>query len=253
VNAKSDTKYRLRWALLAAASICLLAGLYWTTSPLLSGDGARLAPLYLLPTAWPARYLVEDAESEDVQSFVVVVLFLGLMLATQWMFLRPRRGFRVRMTQKARPLRTALAAAAFLASILTFGAVAVALELFRAWEGLGLFDGDHLKGSLIGLWSGLWLLWGIVFYLYWNKGSRFDQCRAMARGLIVGSVLELLVATGVYLWKSDEDDCWCARGSYTGLVFGATVMVWAFGPALVLLFLREARYVRKVEPPSRVD
>jgi hypothetical protein len=48
----------------------------------------------------------------------------------------------------------------------------------------------------------------------------------------------------VYVWKTDEDDCWCARGSYTALVFSATVMLWAFGPGLLFLFLREARYRR---------
>ncbi len=31
-------------------------------------------------------------------------------------------------------------------------------------------------------------------------------------------------------------------GSYAGLVLGATVMIWAFGPGLLFLFLREARY-----------
>ncbi len=75
----------------------------------------------------------------------------------------------------------------------------------------------------------------------------------MARGLIVGSVLELLVASGVFVWKSDEDSCWCARGSYVGLVFGATVMIWAFGPGLVLVFFREARYHRKAGPSPGVD
>jgi hypothetical protein len=66
----------------------------------------------------------------------------------------------------------------------------------------------------------------------------------MAHALLVGSILELLVATGVYVWKTDEDNCWCARGSYTALVFSATAMLWAFGPGLLFLFLREARYRR---------
>jgi hypothetical protein len=73
----------------------------------------------------------------------------------------------------------------------------------------------------------------------------------MARGLIIGSVLELIVAAGVFIWKTDEDNCWCARGSYTGLVFGATVMIWAFGPGLLFLFLREQAYRRP--PPAGRD
>jgi hypothetical protein len=244
VNQTSDIGYRFRWALFALALLSILGGFYWTLSPLLSGDGARLVPLFFLPTAWLANRLQGDAGSDEVWGFVL--LFLGLLLASQWMFLRPRRGFRVRMAEAARPLKTAVVAAAFMAAMLSFGAVAVVLELFRVWNDVS--SGDELKGWVIGLWAGLWLLWGIVFYVYWGKGTRFQQWRVMARGLVVGSVLELLVATGVYLWKSDDDDCWCARGSYTALVFSATVLIWAFGPGLVLLFLREARYPRKSAP-----
>lgn len=41
---------------------------------------------------------------------------------------------------------------------------------------------------------------------------------------------------------------WCARGSYTGIVFGATVLIWAFGPALLPLFLRQRELRCRNEP-----
>jgi hypothetical protein len=250
MNAEPDTAYRLRWTLLAVALAFLLAGIYWTTGPLLSGDGARLAPLYLLPTSVLADTLEGDSGTDDVRP--VVVLFLGLLLVTQWMFLRPRRGFRVRMGEEARPLKTAVAAAAFMAAMLSVAAIAVVLEVFHAWN--DVLNGLDERVALIAvLWFAVWLLWATVFYVYWKKGTHFEQWRAMARGLIVGSMLELFVASGVFVWKSDDDNCWCGRGSYTGLVFGATVMIWAFGPGLVLLFFREARYRRKAESSSGVD
>jgi hypothetical protein len=95
----------------------------------------------------------------------------------------------------------------------------------------------------------VWIGWAVVFYAYWKKSTRFDQLRTMANRLMVGSVLELFVATGVFVLKPDSENCWCARGSYAGLVFGATVMIWAFGPGLVFLFLREKGYRRGIEPP----
>jgi hypothetical protein len=57
------------------------------------------------------------------------------------------------------------------------------------------------------------------------------------RGLIAGSVLELFVAVPIYATRQDE--CYCARGSYAGLVFGTTVLLWAFGPGVFLLFVKE--------------
>jgi hypothetical protein len=63
----------------------------------------------------------------------------------------------------------------------------------------------------------------------------------MINSLITGSIMDLFVAIGVYAWNPQQDDCWCARGAYTGLVLGATVMIWLFGPGIILLFLRRQR------------
>jgi len=50
----------------------------------------------------------------------------------------------------------------------------------------------------------------------------------------------------VPVYATRQDDCYCARGSYTGLVFGATVLLWAFGPGVFLLFVREKRRTEKL-------
>jgi hypothetical protein len=59
------------------------------------------------------------------------------------------------------------------------------------------------------------------------------------KGLIGGSILELFVSIPILV--AQEDDCYCAKGSYAGLVFGITVLLWAFGPGVYLLYLREKR------------
>ena len=78
-----------------------------------------------------------------------------------------------------------------------------------------------------------------MFFVYWRQGDRATQMGKMIRGLIAGSLLETFIAIGVYAWNPHREECYCARGSYTGLVFGATVLLWCFGPGVVLLFLRE--------------
>jgi hypothetical protein len=223
----------LRWVLLVVALACLAAGLWWMAGPLLYGDldeaTTRAAPLSLL-TGLDADYWMH------------LPLFLGVLLLAQWMFLRPRQGWSLRLSETARPMRTAVLAAALMAMLLSMAGLATLLEWIGVWD--EALDDGSWRAFPIGAWIA-WLLWAAVFFVYWRKGTRFEQLRKMAHGLIVGSVLELLVATGVFLWNKEDDDCWCARGSYTGLIFGATVMIWAFGPGLLFLFLREAQYHEK--------
>ena len=99
-----------------------------------------------------------------------------------------------------------------------------------------------MDGALYGAWAtmlALWVIWSIVFFIYWRQGDRYTQMGRMIRGLLAGSFLETFVATGVQVWNPNQEDCYCARGSYTGVVFGLAVLLWCFGPGIVLLFMRE--------------
>jgi hypothetical protein len=187
--------HRLRWVLLGLALMCLFAGLWWTAGPLLSGDhgegSARIAPLLFLPTPWLAAFLGIDSEFQDYR--VQLALFLGLLLVTQWMFLRPRRGWKVQVADTARPMRTAVAAAAFMAMMLSFGAIAVSMELFGVWDDVAGRSGRTLVGAVVVLW----LLWTIVS-LRTGEGARFEQLRTMLVDPIVRST-ELFVAVGVFV------------------------------------------------------
>jgi len=173
-----------------------------------------------------------------------LAIFFGCMLLTQWFFLRPRRGWTLGLGETARPMKTAVVAAAFLAMMLTVGAILTVLELIELSD--DAIDNEWVVPVAA---TAVWIGWALLFYAYWKKGTRLDQLQRMAHRLIVGSVLELFVATGVFVLKPDTENCWCARGSYAGLVFGATVMIWAFGPGLLFLFLRESRYRRGIDHP----
>jgi hypothetical protein len=235
-----NSTIRFRGMLLIAALLCFAAGLWWILSPLLfdvEDWEARLVPVTLLPPSWVASSVGLEPDYAGT-----LALFFGTLLLAQWMFLRPRRNWKIRMAETGRPLTTAVAAAAFMAMMLSFGAFAVLAEIFGIWDDV---VNDDWWQSLVGINLVLWLLWAVVFHFRWKNGTRFDQLEAMVKGLITGSALELVVAAGVFVWKTDEEDCYCARGSYVGLVFAGTVLLWAFGPGLLFLFLREARYVRK--------
>ena len=175
---------------------------------------------------------------------VIVSLVLGLLMVAQWAFLRPGPHLAARLTLSGRPLRGAILAAGFMAMLLSVGFGALVLEVPDQWKSLGLSDGYNSRsmpvafGLCVGMGSG-WLAWTIVFYIYWRQGDRYTQLGKMIRGLVAGSLLETLVAVPVHIWAVRQRECYCERGTYTTLVFSGTVLVWAFGPGIVLLYMRE--------------
>ena len=73
--------------------------------------------------------------------------------------------------------------------------------------------------------------------------DRYTAMRRLFRGLLAGTVLELLVSAPAHaaIIHARGDDCYCERGTWTGMAFGCTAALWLFGPGAFLLFLREKR------------
>ena len=244
---KFDIGYPLRWILLLSALICLITGLFGIGDYWLKEVIEIDTPLFFV---WWLIFLLSPFDDIDIIESIDLetsgVLFVGLILLAQWLFLRPRREWRTRLTESGRPMRTAVAVAAFMAMLLSVGLLLTLLEIYSSdgygWEMFGDdWRSDRPRNRFYGICLGVWAVWALVFYILWQQAERFVQLRNMIHGLIAGSFLELFVAIGVYAWNRQDDDCFCKRGSYNGLVFGATVMIWAFGPGLILLFLKKQR------------
>ncbi|NBC10458.1 MAG: hypothetical protein GVY24_01820 [Planctomycetes bacterium] len=233
MSAAQRIAYRWRRALLVVA-LTLIAVYVWflfffwpLDDPMIERFGASIAGTPLM-ISWT-----------DVSPYLNAAVVLGLLLLIQWLFLRPTRGWSVRMARKARPMMTSLLAAGFMAMLLTVGLIITLLELPNWWASR---INDVWYPFAYGVWAamaGLWLIWAAIFWVYWRQGDRYTQMGRMIRGLVAGSILELLVAAPIQAMNLHKEDCYCARGSYTGLVFGTTVLIWCFGPGLVLLYLRE--------------
>jgi hypothetical protein len=235
---------RLRWLLLAVALLCWLAGLFW-----------------LFDEAWPQWKVLGDDEPMGLQGvmglvfnsepayIVAFALYLAVFLTTQWFFLCPRGGWRVKLNETGRPMRLSVIAAALMAGLLTLGVLAALAQLIGWWPGFSNSDfGNNNQSIVWPRWplvlvlAVCWIVWAAIFYAYWRKGTQATQLGRMLRGLFAGSILETIVATPVHVLvmrNQDERDCYCEAGSYTALVFGGTVLLWTFGPGLVLLFMRE--------------
>ncbi len=182
--------------------------------------------------------------------FANAVFVVGAMLITQWLFLCPRGRLKLQLTEKGRPLWLSVATAALAATLLSMAFIATMLEIPGWWGQVwspveGLY---HVVWLTMGM---MWFLWALLFHVYWRGKDRWTYLTRMLKWLIRGSILEMLVAAPVQAMVWDRwKDCYCSRGSYTGLVLGGTVLMWAFGPGILLLFLRE-EYRREIVVKER--
>ncbi|HUB27435.1 MAG TPA: hypothetical protein VL992_18560 [Tepidisphaeraceae bacterium] len=233
----------VRWVLLSLAALCWLAGLFW-----------------LADQIWPQwKAFGDDAPiglqgvcgmffNQEPPYVIAVALYLAVFLTTQWFFLSPRGSWRIKLNESGRPMKLSIVAAALMAALLTFGVLAALAQLAGWWPGISdsNVNGDRPvawpRWPIVLVLGACWIVWAAIFFVYWRKGTHATQLGRMLRGLFAGSILETIVATPVHvlaLRNENDRDCYCQSGSYTALVFGGTVLLWTFGPGLVLLFLRE--------------
>lgn len=245
--------YRLRWLVLIVGLLCLAAGVFWLTNPLwpqwevFSGPMDIGAGLMGVMGWWFADQ--GTPKLFDHGYGPVLAGYLGVFLLTQWLLLAPRRDWQVRLARTGRPMKRAVISAGLIGAVLTVGLFATIMEVGGWWlDFIRGADGPDEPQCWLPLCAMAiaWIAWSAVFFVYWRQGDRYTQLGKMIRGLLAGSFLELIAATAVYAWDPHEQqECYCFRGSYTGLVLGGTVALWCFGPGIVLLFMREKYRRRK--------
>ncbi len=236
--------YRLRHIILVIGILFTIAGIIWAILPLFFSSIEDFAGLF--GTVLLFNPLVDGSK---LFYGINVVIVLGLLLLAQWAFLRPGKGWTIRMTTVGRPLKTSIFAAGLMATLLTTGFITFLLELPNWWEPILENNGDFSNYSPFIIWAVMLTIWGIwtwVFFVYWKQGDRYTQLGKMIRGLVAGSILETIVAVPVHIWASRQRGCYCCRGTYTTLILAATVLIWAFGPGIILLYMREKHRIEKL-------
>jgi len=230
---------RFRRLILIAGILYCVAGVGWLILPYLNdilfGSDSDFLGAGLMGT--PLLIYWEADDSPWGYAFCLV-LVVGLILLAQWAFLRPMTAWWASPVATKRTVRSSIYAASAMAMLLTVGLIALILEFPDSWEPL-LNHG--IEGALT-LWSGmllLWALWAWVFFVYWRQGDTYTKLGRLIRGLVVGSLLETVVAVPAHVWATQQRQCYCARGTYTTLVLAGTVLLWAFGPGIIMLYYRE--------------
>jgi hypothetical protein len=159
-------------------------------------------------------------------------LLLFLSVDTSHRKLKPRRHVLLSM-----------ATAAILVALLT---QAAAYSLLGVIYGDGgplwkfLLDGS---GRIIVLLLALWLLWGLLFYLY-AKGTPTAATRLLG-WLMKGSILELLIAVPCHVIVRRRGDCCAPLLSGYGIATGLAIMLLSFGPSVLFLYQKRLERYKK--------
>jgi len=104
-----------------------------------------------------------------------------------------------------------------------------------------LAEGDvneYLFWGFIGL---NWIVWSIIFFIRQRRTERYKVIRNLIATLFAGSLIELMVSIPSHIIVSRRPGCFVGIGTTIGIACGIGVMLWAFGPGIILLFLKERR------------
>jgi hypothetical protein len=170
---------------------------------------------------------LKDVYSGWITWFVAAFLIAGeaillfLTVDTSQKRLKPRSRIAVSYA-----LTSALFALLIFAGLSALG-VAVFHDPFfdYAWNSLA---------QVIVTWAGLWLLWGVIFYLY-TRGTALPTTRIVS-WLLKGSVLELLIAIPCHVIVRRRDECCAPMVTSFGIATGTAIMLLCFGPSVLLLY-----------------
>ena len=258
------TARHVRWGMLVAGA--WLVGVVLLYNPLVELWEPLGVGLFGTPVA--AFDMSQGDAALRMQGLLATAAYLGAMLVAQALFLLPRGPLAFRLADRGRPMRRALVlavCAGMVAMLLTAGLVATLLDWPGWWAGVTLYDSTGAPASrwpraLLWVWLAMlliWAGWAWVFFRYARDRDHRTAAARITRALLAGTVLELLVSGPAHVWAVRKQsaglfdhDCYCARGSYTGLVFGCTALVWLFGPGVFLLVLREKRRREEIAAPS---
>ena len=168
-------------------------------------------------------------------------IWLGILLGAQALFIFGGGTIHLCRPIRKRRLIMPVTVAAFMLAVLVGGLIVALAEFMRADDSM-LFANDGVLFWLTLLAS--WIAWGVVLFAHVRTLPRLWALSRMANMLIAGSLAELLAAVPAHVVVSRRPGCLVGLGTMMGIVAGLNVMLFAFGPAIFLLFLRP-RYRRE--------
>ena len=200
-----------------------------------------VAPIKALLFGTSGNAIDESPDNPYFKALLACVIFA----ATQVLFIAPLVG-PLRLGPTGRSLHTTVIGASFFAGLLT---AAIAWSMVDA---LGALGSDGGGGSGYGRDGPPWLQWILFSWIVcgavwtavlWRAGESRDPdgIARIARRLLAGTGLELLLSLPIMAMLRMRTPCLCITSGFWAFVLGLCGLFWLCGPWLVLLLTAESR------------
>lgn len=129
---------------------------------------------------------------------------------------------------------------ALVMAILTFTALVILIFVIAGEGGGQTSDEAETLNTilLILFFAGSWFFWAYAFLVAYKENMPGEFLRKMVNRVMAGSILELLIAIPSHIIFRSRGDCCAPAISYFGIITGITVILFAFGPGIVFLYLK---------------
>jgi hypothetical protein len=174
-------------------------------------------------------------DSGDRSAALSLLIAVGVMFVAQALLIFGSGTISLcRPIRRRRLLLPVVVAATMLA--LLGGGLCIAM-----WELFYLDSNSHsdllgfLAMSVIGL---SWIGWGVLLMSRLRDRPRYTVLRKLTTYLFAGSLAELLATVPSHVIVTRRPGCLVGLGTAIGIIAGCAVMIFSFGPAIAILFLR---------------
>jgi hypothetical protein len=179
--------------------------------------------------------LVMPAFDGNAADFVAIAVAIAVMFGGQALLIFGSGTIALcRPIRRRRLLLPVFVAATMLALLAVGLCIAV-------WELLYLDSSpysDLLGVAVVGVIGLSWIGWGVLLVSRLRKKPRYAVLRKLTTYLFAGSLAELLATVPSHVIVSRRGGCLVGLGTGIGIIAGCAVMIFSFGPAIAILFLR---------------
>jgi hypothetical protein len=175
----------------------------------------------------------------------LILLMVAIFFATQIIFIFGAGTIELCRPIKKRRLLIPVIVASLMGAILVGGILIAFSELFKLEERGWAIEYIFCVILAIG-----WAAWGFLFHVHCQRVDRYSALKRMTLWLLGGSLVELLGSVPSHIIVSRRPGCLVGLGTMIGIIAGVYVMLWAFGPGIILLFLRDRHALQKIRNDS---
>lgn len=162
-------------------------------------------------------------------------ILIGILLASQALLLFLSVDTSQRRLKPRAHILVSCAVAGILTALLMSGMITSIGVAIRGDKFFEQFDsGNNFPVYILTSWGVLWLLWGVLFYLYFRNSS--GVVTRLISWLLKGSVLELLIAVPCHVIVRRRHDCSAPLATGFGIASGIAIMLLSFGPSVLFLY-----------------